>query len=1093
MNQEAVARMRRWSYFALMVGVTLNLAAKDELPLKSEGTLDFSVESVTWLSFDLSSMEQTFVLEVLGDLYTVPVDGGTATPLKTGLAFDSQPVYSPDGEKIAFISDQSGSENVWVMNSDGSDARPLSDTRKDSEIMSPSWAPDGSHVIASVGNWERRTYQIWAYHLDGGKGVRLAPRRDNDGTRSQNYVGPVYSPDGKYLYYAYKEGGFGYNQALPLWQLRRQEIATNEQVELTNAAGSAFRPSLSPNGESLVYGTRFDTRTGLRLRNLRTGEDSWLVYPVQRDDQESRYTRDLLPQSRFSKDGNTLYYTADGKLRAVSLVSKETFDIPFEIDIELDHIKRIEFPYRIGMGPVRAQLLRGAEESPDGKQLAFSALARIYTFEYATREITQITDAGMFAAQPTWSPDGRQIGYVSWQDGSGDVWRIKSNGKGKPTRVSRNSAFYFDPVWHPDGNSIIVMRASAVARSVIASDFGQGVATDLVELEIKGERTNLISHASNMRSPHFGSTTERIFVYEWPGNFQSGTSGLSSMRHDGSDLHRHLSVSGPGIYNSRNGLPAVDMRVAPDGHHVLVKQANQLYLMKLLGPRTSSVTTKVTSCSLPCVRLTDVGVDDFAWGAGGEDVIWTTGFTIHRRPVQSIFAEEEDEESDDESEDKEKPTRKPLLEEHDSVSVIPIELYVPRYEPEGSLVLRNATVLPVSTDEPNPSSGVDVLLKGGRIEAIGENLIVEDHVDELDLTGKFVVPGYVDTHAHFPLMRNVVAGEAWSLLANLAYGVTTAIDVQPSTTDVLEYEDLVDAGRIVGPRTLSTGPGVFSDTMFGSKREAVAILRRYKDHYGVRNLKSYILGNREKRQWMVEAARELKLNPTTEGALDLKLDLTQAIDGFTGQEHNLPVIGIYDDVIQLFSRTKISYTPTLMVSYGGPFGQAHYIVEESPRGDSKLARFTPPAILERKTLRSAWFHPDTHVYQRHAKQALDIVRAGGRVGVGSHGELNGLGFHWELWALSSGGFSHFEALRAATRHGAEMIGIAEDVGSVEVGKLADLVVLNDNPYDDIRATNAIAYVIQHGTVRNADDLTEIWPKQRRIELPKWDEPIYSNE
>ena len=1065
--------------------VLLSFCVAAELPLESNATLELSTSTVTWLSFDLSPDGQTFVLEVLGELYTLPIEGGIAEPLSTGLAFDTQPVYSPDGEHIAFVSDRSGHENLWVMRADGTAARELSDTAEDSELMSPSWAPDGSHVIVSVGGWRTRVYRVWAYHLAGGKGVRLAPRRLGSSTESQNYVGAIYSADGRYLYHAFKEGGFGYNQQLPLWQVRRLELSTNEHVELTAAVGSAFRPVLSPSGTKLVYGTRFDTQTGLRIRDLRSGRDDWLAYPVQRDEQESRYTRDLLPKPVFSPEGDVVYYTTNGQLHGVRLETRETFNVPFEIPLKLDRIERLEFPFRIGLGPVKAQLVRGIEPSPDGSKVAFSALAQIYVFEFETGELIELTPPSMFAAHPTWAPNGRQLAFVDWSQDGGHIWRIRPRSSAKPVQVSKTPGFYFDPLWLRDGKAVLALRASAFERTTRASDFGQGVGTDLVQVQLQDGELSLIAHAPHFYDPHYGPEADRVYVYEWPGMFSRGDAGLYSMRLDGTDRRKHLDVSGPGIYNSREGLPAFRIRISPDGRHALVKQANQLYVMKLFGTRAAPVKTRVTSCSLPCERLTDVGVDDFAWNSTGTHAIWSVGHSIYRRSIESVFIEDaEDEQSENEDNDDE---QEPLAEEHEAVSVQRVEVYAPRIEPSRSVVLRNATLLTVASDQPDALVATDVLLDGDRIGAIGRDLVVPDGTDEFDFEGKYVVPGYIDTHAHFPIYRGVLSGESWALLANLAYGVTTAIDVQPSTVDVIEYQNLVDAGRMVGPRVMSTGPGIFSETAFESKREALAVLKRYKEHYGVRNLKSYLPGNRDQRQWIIAAARELELNPTTEGALDLKLDITHVLDGFTGLEHNLPVVGIHADLVELLATTRVAYTPTLLVSYGGPFGESHFFIHENPRADAKLARFTPPSVLEAKLLRRSWFHPDVHVFTQHAQSAHEIVQAGGRVGVGSHGQLNGLGFHWELWALSAGGFSNFEALRAATRHGAEMLGISEDLGSIEVGKLADLVVLNSNPYDDIRSSNDINLVIRNGIIRRGEDLAEIWPEQGSGKAPRFEQ------
>ena len=305
--------------------------------------------------------------------------------------------------------------------------------------------------------------------------------------------------------------------------------------------------------------------------------------------------------------------------------------------------------------------------------------------------------------------------------------------------------------------------------------------------------------------------------------------------------------------------------------------------------------------------------------------------------------------------------------------------------------------------------------------------------------------------------------------------MTTGIDVQPSTTDILAYRDMIDAGLMLGPRALSTGPGIFSNNAFKSREHAVSVLRRYKDHYRVNNLKAYISGNRKQRQWLIQAANELELMPTTEGSLDMKLDLTHVIDGFSGNEHNFPIVDLYEDTVQLVAKSGLAYTPTLLVTYGGPWAETYYYTRENPHNNVKLRRFTPDNVLATRTLRVRWFHEDEYVFARVAAQAAKIIRAGGKVGVGAHGQLQGLGYHWELWSLASGGLTPREALRAATRHGAEMIGVSQDVGTVSEGKLADLVILNSDPLKNIRNSADINAVVKGGELFDGDTLDKRWP------------------
>ena len=1069
---------------ATWVGSFAAHSAEEGLTLSGSREVQFEVREGTWLSLDVSPDGRQIVFELLGDLYLMPIDGGIAEPIRAGMAFDSQPRFSPEGDRLVYVSDSNGQENVWVMNLDGSEPVKLTEDGKMVQYASPSFSPDGSHVIVSRTSWGLGTFELWAYHRDGGKGVQITRAKSNGDTpMSQrfNALGAVYSPNGRYLYYAGRVGGFGYNLNLPLWQIVRRDLKTGDEDYLTQAQGSAFRPALSPDGRTLVYATRHEQQTGLRHRNLDTGEDEWLVYPVEHDEQESRYTRDLLPGYAFTPDGEALIYTAEGGIRRFEFAEQVAQEIPFAASVEQSLGARLYFPYRLGLGPVKARLLMGPEPSPDGTKLAFSAFLQMHVHDLKTGATKVVSPPGISAFHPAWSPDGRELAYVSWTNQGGHVWRIRANGQGRPRQVTPVAGFFTDPAWSPDGRRILALRASSYDRLYREFDFGSPIGSDLVWFPKDGGEANLIVPSRGYHRPHFGPEEDRIYLYQ-----SQGQNGLTSIRYDGTDRRNHLAVKGPGIYGAEEEVAATDIRLSPDGRHALTLHANQLYVVRLLNPYLQNLELSLSGSSLPLARLTDIGADFFGWDSDGQEVFWTVGNELYRRPLDSVVFREEEDDGEEEDEEDEEDEDEDIAESHESVRSQSVDVYRPRHQPEGVLVLSGGTVISMEEDAEAVADAV-VVIRDDRIEAVGLRGEVEipEDAHEVDVTGRWILPGFVDTHAHYRPLRRILDDNNWAFLANLAYGVTTGLDVQPSTTDILAYEDLIDAGLMIGPRALSTGPGIFSNNEFRSAEHAEAVLRRYKEHYGVRNLKAYLAGDRKQRQYIVQAAEKLRLMPTTEGGLDMKLDLTHVIDGFSGNEHNLPLINLYEDVVQLVARSGIAYTPTLLVSYGGPFAENYFYTRESPHRDEKLRRFMPANTIASRTLRTRWFMDEEFVFPALARGAARIIRAGGRVGVGAHGQLQGLGYHWEMWALSSGGLSPMEVLTAATRHGAEMIGIAEDIGTITPGKLADLLVLDEDPTSDIRNTTAIRYVIRNGELYEAESLDRLWPEPRKLPSQWW--------
>lgn len=1054
---------------------------KPGLPLKPERRLEFTTDEGTWLSVTVSPDGRTLLFDMLGDLYSMPIEGGPATRITSGLPFDSQPAYSPDGKLIAFLSDRDGAENLWIAKADGTEPKQLSKDRE-SEFVSPSWTPDGQYVLASQTASPLGAHEVWMYNIRGGAGLQVTKSKATPQTprdQTQNFLGAIASPDGRYFYYARRLRDFSYNViSLPLWEIYRKDRVTGEEDQITNAPESAFRPVLSPDGKLLVYGVRFEAQTGLRIRNLETGDDRWLKYPVQRDDQESRATRDVLPGYAFLPDGKSLVANYGGKIHRIDIASGADPVIPFTANVALDLGPQLKFPARVDQGPVRARLIQGGVQSPDGKRIAFSSLTHLYVMDVPGGAPRRLTTGDGGEYEPAWSPDGRSIAYVTWDGAAGgQIWSVASDGSSTPKQITHVAAFYTNPVFSPDGSRVVALRASAYEREQSAASFGDATGFDLVWIPSQGGDAQVIAPARGFSRPHFTRDPDRIYVY-------SRQRGLISLRYDGTDRRTHLKVLTTNLVGAPTPPPAEQVLMSPDGSEALALIHHQLYLMAVPVLGGEGPTIDVGKPSVPLKRLTDLGADTFAWADGGKTITWSLGASFFRQPVSTVsFDTPPAGGGAKDSEEKTKPKEPPKYQE------FPVAIDAPRYTPKGTIVLRGARVITMHGDE--VLDGADIVITDNRIVGVGRkgSVTVPGGAKILDVQGKTIMPGIVDVHAHWTeIRRNVLDLQSWPFLANLAFGVTSGRDPQTGTNDTFAYQDLIDMGKIPGPRAFSTGPGIFGPyanndiSSLDDMRDTVA---RYHKYYRTNTVKSYLVGNRKQREWMVEACRENQMMPTTEGALDLKLDMTHVLDGFEGNEHALPIVPLYKDVVELFAKSGIYYTPTLLVAYGGPFAENYFYETTEVHDNPKLRRFFPHNVLDEKTLRRPWFRYDEQVFPKLAASAAKIVRDGGHVQIGGHGQIQGIQCHWEMWALASGGLSNLEVLRAATISGAQAIGYDQDLGSIEAGKLADLIVLDKNPLDDIHNTTSIRYVMKNGELFDGDTLDQEWPEKKPLPEMWW--------
>ena len=1079
--------------------------ATKELPLEPEREISLKNPKITWMSVDVNPSSSKIAFDAMGDIYIMPIAGGKAEAITQGMAYEVHPRFSPDGKSLVYISDKSGAQNVWVMDLETKKERQITKD-KNQVYFSADWSPDGQYIVAAKG---RRNIKLHLYHIESGSGVQLTKKPE-----SLKAIDPFFSKDGEYIYFSSRKGAWNYNADLPQYSVQRYNMETGEIESVVSTYGSAFCPTLSADGQ-LVYGTRFETETALRIKNLETGDERWLQFPVQRDEQESIATLGVLPGMDFDKNGN-LYYSAQGQIWKLNINSKSPEALPMDIELKLDLGPRLDFKYPISdVEDQPVNQIRDGVPSPDGNWLAFTALNRLYLYNFETKEVKKVSDHNFTEAMPTWSHDGKKIAFCSWEGREGFVYEYRI-GRKSPSKLKMEPGLYQGLNYSPDDSRLIFIRQSAQSYRDAYSPFVSSSDAKISYFDYKAQKVQDIAPAKGRSNPHFSNDGERIYL--------NSSKGLVSIRWDGSDEKEHLKLTGITTYGSsleefhnhgadhdheHSLLPgaaeawrdkskpstASELIISPDGNSVLAQINNDLYVVHLprYGQTAKISVAKPESAAFPARKITALGGEFGAWSADGRQVHWSLGpahFIYDLEKAQAFddslkLAKEEakkqaekDSTKTEEKADKDKKKKKdPKFEAQE----IRIPLTYKKHIPQGYTLLKNARIITMNADNKVIENG-SLLIKNNRIEWMGTDIPnLPEGTNIIDCSGKTLIPGFVDTHAHMWPNWGVHKNQVWLYAANLAYGVTTTRDPQTATTDVLTYGDMVEAGMIDGPRIYSTGPGVgFWSYKIESLEHARSVLKQYSEYYNTKTIKMYLTGNRQQRQWIIMACKELGLKPTTEGGLDYKLNMTQIMDGYPGHEHALPITPIQEDVVQFIAQSKTTVTPTMLVAYGGPFAENYFYATEEVYHDEKLQFYTPYEELASKSRRvsAGWFMEEEHVFPRHAEFIRRLVEAGGMAGVGSHGQLQGLGYHWELWAMASGGISEMNMLRVATIIGAESLGLDEDLGSLEKGKLADILILNENPLEEIRNTNTIQMVIKNGQVYDANSLDVIAPEAK---------------
>ena len=565
----------------------------------------------TWMSIDIHPDGSTLLFDLLGDIYELPIQGGKAKALTSGMAWDMQPQYSHDGSMISFTSDRDGGDNIWVMDQDGQNPEPKT-TESYRLLNSPVWSADDQYIAARKHYTKHRslgTGEIWLYSVERGSGVALTKK-----TTDQKDVGePHFSQDGQYLYFSKDDTSgtnFSYNKDpnQEIYAIYRIDLETGKKEKVTGGSGSALRPVPSPNNQSLAFVRRQRGKTQLMMKDLGTGKETILTDTLDHDLQETWAIHGVYPIFSFDSQGENIFYWANGHIWKYSIEKGTNTNIPFHVQDTRAVANAVGESNRLEQRTFQPKMIRGAVVSPDKKSLLYEANGFIWNYDFRSQKAMRYTSIeNGHEYDPLWSRDGTLTLHAQWTDDNlSEIFLTTKEQKSK--RIAIPKGHYRSPVLSPDNTSIIVRRTNGgwIRSSLYGTDTG------IFQYNIqKGSWKKLLHSGTH---PHFGKSNHYLFY--------------NSSREKYKTLMR-LDLRTFETREIAHSVKATRILMAPNEQNIAFHESYNVHQVPY-PPHSKSITLSTKEKSLPFQTLSKNGAWNMHYAHDGSELLWTQGHTLFR-------------------------------------------------------------------------------------------------------------------------------------------------------------------------------------------------------------------------------------------------------------------------------------------------------------------------------------------------------------------------------------------------------------------------------------------------------------------------------